>query len=133
MKKGISPVVAVVLLIAIAVIASVGVWYWIGEFTDKPSVAGADKAMVITDCSGTAVFVQNLGDGKLDGTAAFYDSNKIKIGVLDFSALAGGGVDVFDSGWVDLYNTSGDLITSDIASGSYFVLESGYQQITFNC
>ncbi len=34
--KGISPIVAVVLLIAISIIASVGVWYWVGTFTGKP-------------------------------------------------------------------------------------------------
>jgi len=133
MKKGISPVVAVVLLIAIAVIASVGVWYWIGEFTDKPSVAGADKSMTITECTGTAVFVQNTGANKLDGTVAFYDIGKTQVGVLDFSVLAGGGIDVAGADWVDLYNISGSEITTDLDAGTYYVLEGGIQQTSFNC
>ena len=132
MKKGISPVVAVVLLIAIAVIASVGVWYWIGEFTDKPSVAGADKSLVVIECSGTAVFIQNIGNDKLDGSAAFFDGNNLQIGVLNFSAMAGGGIDVDDASWVDLYNMSGDAMSTEI-TGEYFILESGYQQVSFNC
>ncbi len=33
--RGISPIVAVVLLIAISVIATVGVYYWIGSLTGK--------------------------------------------------------------------------------------------------
>ena len=132
MKKGISPVVAVVLLIAIAVIASVGVWYWIGEFTDKPSVAGADKSMVVTECSGTAVFVQNIGNDKLDGSAAFFNVNNVQIGALNFSAMAGGGIDVEDADWVDLYNMSAEAITTEI-SGEYFILEGGFQQVSFNC
>jgi flagellin-like protein len=37
MMKGISPVVAVVLLIAIAVIAAVAVWYWVAPLTGKPA------------------------------------------------------------------------------------------------
>jgi len=36
MKAGVSPVVATVLLIAIAVIASVGVWFWVSSYTAKP-------------------------------------------------------------------------------------------------
>ena len=39
MKSGIAPVVAVVLLIAIAVIASVAFWYWVLPLTTKPPLA----------------------------------------------------------------------------------------------
>jgi flagellin-like protein len=35
MKKGVSPVVATVLLIAIAVISSVAVWYWVAPLTSQ--------------------------------------------------------------------------------------------------
>ncbi|MFW5902626.1 MAG: archaellin/type IV pilin N-terminal domain-containing protein [archaeon] len=52
MRKGISPVIAVVLLIAISVIAAVGVWYWVAGLADKP--AGADytqTAFSVQECS----------------------------------------------------------------------------------
>jgi len=39
MKKGISPVVATTLLIAIAVIASTTTWYWVASYTVKPALA----------------------------------------------------------------------------------------------
>ena len=132
MKKGISPVVAVVLLVAIAVIASVGVWYWVGAYTGKPNVAGTEKSMTISECNGTHVYAQNSGEHKLDGVAAFYDSSKIHQGYLNFSALAGGGVTTDSANWVALYDTSSAQITTAI-SGSYYVLQSGYQQISFNC
>ena len=37
--KGVSPVVATVLLIALAVIASVTAWFWISPYTTKPALA----------------------------------------------------------------------------------------------
>lgn len=39
MRKGISPVVAVVLLIAIAVIAAVGLYFWVGGLATKQPTA----------------------------------------------------------------------------------------------
>jgi flagellin-like protein len=36
MRKGVSPVVAIVLLIAIAVISAVAVWSWVSPLTSKP-------------------------------------------------------------------------------------------------
>ena len=49
MRKGISPVVAVVLLIAIAVIAAVGLYFWVGGLAtkqptpDTPTILSAQK------------------------------------------------------------------------------------------
>ncbi len=64
--RGISPIVAVVLLIAITVIASVGVWYWIGTFTGKkatPNVPSAISANLISD---DTVLIANLGSTPLN-------------------------------------------------------------------
>jgi flagellin-like protein len=38
MRNGVSPVVATVLLIAIAVIGSVAVWYWVSPYTSQPAL-----------------------------------------------------------------------------------------------
>ena len=51
MRKGISPIVAVVLLIAIAVIAAVGLYFWVTTFTSSPS-SGAKPYVIGAVCTG---------------------------------------------------------------------------------
>ena len=59
MSSGVSPVVAAVLLIAIAVIASITVWYWVSPYTAKPPIAeNIQKNYVIT-----AVYKNSSKDG----------------------------------------------------------------------
>ncbi len=68
MRKGISPIVAVVLLIAIAVIAAVGLYFWVGGLATKqptpntPIVIGAQKVTCTTQPGNANVtlLVQNL-------------------------------------------------------------------------
>jgi flagellin-like protein len=49
MRKGVSPVVATVLLIAIAVIAAVAVWYWVSPMTSSPpGPSTGQSAIVVT-------------------------------------------------------------------------------------
>ena len=56
MKKGISPIVAVVLLIAIAVIAAVGLYFWVGGLaTQQPT---STTPIVISAKESTAVPTQ---------------------------------------------------------------------------
>ena len=43
MRKGVSPVVAIVLLIAIAVISAVAVWSWVGPLTSKPATGSTTQ------------------------------------------------------------------------------------------
>ena len=79
MRKGISPIVAVVLLIAIAVIAAVGLYFWVGGLATKqptpstPIVIGAQKtACTLQDATGgdsIAVLIQNL-----DASTAYTNS-----------------------------------------------------------
>ncbi len=73
MKKGISPIIAVVLLIAIAVIAAVGVYFWVGGIATKqptpnpPIVINAIVAGIykVGDTETTEILVQNLGSRPL--------------------------------------------------------------------
>jgi len=77
--KGVSPVVATVLLVAIAVIASMSVWFWVSSYTAKPAlvettlggyvVTGAYKNLSKDGCTG--VSVQNTG-GKVINNVALY-------------------------------------------------------------
>ena len=49
MRKGVSPVVATVLLIAIAVISAVAVWYWVAPLTSaQPTPSTTQTAYVVT-------------------------------------------------------------------------------------
>ncbi len=45
MKKGISPIVAVVLLIAIAVIAAVGLYFWVGGLATRQPTPSTPKTI----------------------------------------------------------------------------------------
>ncbi len=50
MRKGVSPVVATVLLIAIAVISSVAVWYWVAPMTSKQAMPEtSQKGYMVSD------------------------------------------------------------------------------------
>jgi flagellin-like protein len=64
MRKGVSPVVAIVLLIAIAVIAAVAVWYWVSPMTSKPATADTtQKTVSIEACYATpnSITIRNAG------------------------------------------------------------------------
>jgi len=69
MKKGVSPVVATVVLIMMAVMAAVAVWYWVSSSTTKPPLPETSQRgyMVtsvydnasVTGCNG--VDIKNVG------------------------------------------------------------------------
>jgi len=51
MRKGVSPVVAIVLLIAIAVISAVAVWSWVSPLTSKPATGStAQYSAIVWRC-----------------------------------------------------------------------------------
>ncbi len=68
MMKGISPIVAMVLLIAISVIAAVGVYFWIGQYTSKPGTPSMPEMMSISTIGNGKVMVVNLGQEPLNLT-----------------------------------------------------------------
>ena len=138
MKKGISPVVAVVLLIAIAVIAAVGVWYWVGSYTSKPAVVSSQRAMSITECTitdenGVLVLVRNTGGMTLSEEAGVFNSSGLLAGYLDLSGennKTSGQV-----GYVPILNiSSGDVFnTSNFSAGMYRIIDPNYPEYTFTC
>ena len=82
MKKGISPIVAVVLLIAIAVIAAVGLYFWVGGLATKqptpntPIVITAQRVSCNTTHGNLTVLIQNLDASQpLDTTLTLTDSD----------------------------------------------------------
>jgi len=129
MKKGISPVVAVVLLIAIAVIAAVGVWYWVGAYTGKPAIGGGEQmAMSITQCNGSHVLVRNIGGLTLSTGAEVYSAAGEEEGFISFNVtnLASGEV-----GYIEMLDSA--EATLDLDSGSYKIISSAYPEYTFTC
>ncbi len=77
--RGISPIVAVVLLIAISVIASVGVWYWVGTLTEKKATPNAPAVLqaqhigveTVENIELSKVLVQNIGTGTVKSKYVF--------------------------------------------------------------
>ncbi len=130
MKKGISPVVAVVLLIAIAVIAAVGVWSWIGAYTSKPNVQTSTKSFSVKSCSSDykKVLIYNNGGEILDGNVSLYYSNGTDTGLH----LVINNLGIGDTTYVNVENASGDNVA--LTSGvTYQVVEEGYSAISFIC
>ena len=79
MKRGISPVVAAVLLVIIAVAAGVLVWAWLSGFAQKNTTEQAalrerikiDAVDINTDTDAVNVYVRNIGDVAVDITSAY--------------------------------------------------------------
>jgi flagellin-like protein len=66
--KGISPIVAVVLLIAIAVIAAVGLYFWVGGLaTQQPTTA--KPGVISANCAGGTILVSNIGTASMNASS----------------------------------------------------------------
>ena len=104
MKKGISPIVAVVLLIAIAVIAAVGLYFWVGGLAtkqptpDTPIVISAQKTSCTSDATvagdSISVLIQNLdaSDSYVNATQLPYivdDNGAVMIATTATTIAAG--------------------------------------------
>jgi len=106
MKSGISPVVGTVLLIAIAVIGAVAVWYWSSSYTGKPvlpqvTFSSYTVVSVYKNASGdgcSSLDIRNTGGGTLNmssmyireitsGRSTSVGTNQEYIGYINMSAL----------------------------------------------
>jgi archaeal type IV pilus assembly protein PilA len=94
--KAISPVIATLLMIAIAVVASLVVYAWVGGYmgttTDKagkaialPSFAGIPDSEVTPTVGDLVVYVQNVGQGTVEISAVYVDDVLIADAALSFS------------------------------------------------
>ena len=110
MEKGISPIVAEVLLIAMAVMIATGIWYWISEYSTYPIVELNLIEISITSCNGTHVLVRNIGAFDADKAADVYKQNGPRIGYLNFNVTS---LKSGNSSFVDIVNISGSLPISN--------------------
>ena len=114
MKKGVSPVVATVLLIAIAVISAVAVWYWVAPMTGQqatPETAQKSYTLVdiypnssINGCN--AIDVKNTGGITL---------SNVYFEIRDYQTGRQAGVNGTNPPLVYVYlNMTGNLLPGDI-------------------
>jgi len=115
MRKGISPIVAVVLLIAIAVIAAVGLYFWVGGLATKQPTPSTPNVITAT-CTGGRVTITNIGTG-----------------IINENLLASTGAVAYNS------TTSGTITSGEtvVASGTYTGTGTVYGAqtgaATYNC
>jgi flagellin-like protein len=76
--KGISPVISVLLMIAIAVAASLVAYAWVMGYMDFTTTK-VGKAIQIQSVSTNAVYVQNIGDSDVTLTDVYVDGNLVTI------------------------------------------------------
>ena len=122
MRKGISPIVAVVLLIAIAVIAAVGLYFWVGGLATKqptPSTPGTITAI----CSGTnrVITVSNTGTETIDASTLLVSSTNDDVSVSQTAGNCTAGLGPGDSciyGTASL-NDAGFVYAANIAQAAF--------------
>ena len=124
MRKGISPVIAVVLLIAISVIAAVGVWYWVAELAAEPAGLGDDPVTLsVEDCdtTGDEVMIRNpTGTNLEDQTVRIYGPAGEE-GEFTINELSAGDVDYFN-------------VTLNLSAGEQYTLTGeGVASTSFTC
>ena len=122
MRKGISPIVAVVLLIAIAVIAAVGLYFWVGGLATKqptPSTPGTITAI----CSGSNHVVTISNTGTTDITTANLDNS-----------MTTGTISLGSSTCPTTLGSGDSCVYGNASSGAKgFVYGSDVAQAQFNC
>jgi len=132
MRKGVSPVVATVLLIAIAVISAVAVWYWVAPLTSAQATPStAQYAFVVTNTyknsagNCTTMDLKNSGGTTIPGFTVF-EIRSISGGALTWRYV---NLTVTNSSYATMPAplTSGTTLNFNISSmnGSYNVTGPG--------
>jgi len=137
MRKGVSPVVATVLLIAIAVISAVAVWYWVAPLTSaQPTPATSESGYTIgtvyknvsNSATCVSVDITNNGGVVIPASMLFeirYQGNGTLTGKYLNTTLGG----ALTPGSTLLYNISSSSNGSNFSSvplGTYLVRPSAY-------
>lgn len=128
--KGISPVVSTVILIAIAVVASLSMWYWFDNYNNKPVTLPMSGAIQITSCNGSHAFVRAVGGVPSQFDADIRDANGDLEGVLNISGTPLNASSILLVPIVSPVDSS-QIIT--LADGLYTIIDSDYPQTQFSC
>jgi flagellin-like protein len=117
--KGISPVISVLLMIAIAVAASLVAYAWVMGYMDfTTTIVG--KTIQVQSVSPTAVYVQNIGDSNVvlnalyvNGTLVEATFEPAEIGPSATSTITSG------TSWAGASQVTVKIVTTDGISASY--------------
>ena len=129
--KGVSPVVATVLLIAIAVIAAVGVWFFVQNMTSKQTGSPSMMAMGVEGCtlnaSGVAasLTIRNLADTSLVGTTFQVFDSTSTTNVSSFTST------MVKTG--EFQTVSLGAVTGMQSAGTYTIKATNLPTVTFSC
>lgn len=123
--KGISPIVTIVLFVALALVAAMGVWYFTSSYTPKATalqVIGSNIA--VEYCDGTMMLIRNSGDldARSSNVPLYSTSDDREVGKFDLNVSGG---------------TIGQVILkisdSTISDGVYYFLAPEIPLFTFYC
>jgi flagellin-like protein len=123
MRKGISPIVAVVLLIAIAVIAAVGLYFWVGGLATKQPTTSR-PGVITANCQAPNLYVTNTGTTTIWGGTLNVTTST---GTVTMTGAANHCNRSLGSGESCLYST--DAGTGDAG----FIFASQVGQAQFSC
>jgi flagellin-like protein len=135
--KGVTPIVATVLLIAMTVITAMGLWYYVTEIaSNEIEVPGSEQTreLRISSCDADELYaiVRNTGSSDLNVNADVYNASGVKAGVLNFvertSSAGSVGLTV---GEVDKINITKTV--DNFYPGTYRVFDENYSEVTFTC
>ena len=147
MRKGVSPVVATVLLIAIAVISAVAVWYWVAPLTSAQATPStAQYGFVVTSTyknssSGNCLTmdIKNSGGMSIPAPTTFEIRWTNGTSATRYVNISG----AITSGSTSNFNISTYLnttLTSGVSLGSYMLRViggvsgvSGFTDVYFTC
>ncbi len=88
--RGISPIVAVVLLLAMAVISGVGVYFWVNTFTSKPATPNGPIIIQATPIGDGKVLITNLGQKTASLSNLKPGSRDVRLSCIDTDVTPGG-------------------------------------------
>jgi len=135
MRKGVSPVVAIVLLIAIAVISAVAVWSWVSPLTSKPPTGSTTQYSI-------SVLRCYPGSTGLTATIDIKNTGGVKISAQNFALIdASTGATINASNTLTGAQTlapgetnSSVNVTAPLTAGSSYALRAAnFPDVRFTC
>ncbi|GEM_PF-4964426 len=121
--KGLSPIIAMVLFIAITVIAGISVYYWVLPYAEKPVLPDTVyRSLIVQSCEGNVIQVKNGGALVIRNTNfTVYNSTGGEVAWFYVSELDVGETSYFD------------MNASLPGSREYTISQTGYQSVSFPC
>jgi len=134
MRKGVSPVVAIVLLIAIAVISAVAVWSWVSPLTSKPPTGSTTQYSVsVLRCYPDGASNVNSIDIKNTGGVKISAQNFALIDTSNGATLTSAGLNSTQTLAPGETNSTVPVVYDITAGSSYALRAANFPDIRFTC